>query len=416
MFLIYREVLQNGIRVVVEEIPSVRSVSLGIWVGAGSRDENPENNGVTHFIEHMMFKGTEKLNARQIAELFEGIGGQVNAFTSKEYTCYYAKVLDEHFGLALETLADMVLNSKFAEEELIKERRVVVEEIKMYEDAPDDLVHDMIAEVVFQKHPLGFNILGTEANLNSFQPKDLFAYMEQNYTTDNIVIAIAGNVKREVAVQLASQLFGHLKPTYIKRQDDKAVFHAGKAIRNKKTEQAHIVLCAPGVAYDDPMIYPVILFNNVLGGSSSSRLFQEIREERGLAYSIYSYHTAYKDIGMFGLYVGTAPERAQHVLDLCEEVLNNIAEKGITEEELNKAKEQVKGSLMLSLESTSSRMSRLGKNELLGRHISLDEMVDKIKNVSLDEVKKAAGAILCGKYAMAAAGPLDDLRALGETK
>ncbi|WP_232463352.1 M16 family metallopeptidase [Tumebacillus avium] len=414
--MIYREVLQNGIRVVIEEIPSVRSVSLGIWVGAGSRDESPQNNGVTHFIEHMMFKGTDKLNARQIAELFDGIGGQVNAFTSKEYTCYYAKVLDEHFGLALETLGDMVLNSKFAEEELAKERRVVVEEIKMYEDAPDDLVHDMIAEVVFQKHPLGYNILGTEANLNAFTPNDLFSYMEEKYTTDNVVIAIAGNVKRDHAVALASQLFGHLQPSRISRQDERAAFHAGKAIRTKQTEQAHIVLAAPGIAYDDPMIYPVILFNNVLGGSSSSRLFQEIREERGLAYSIYSYHTAYKDIGMFGLYVGTAPERAQHVLDLCEEVLGGIAQKGITESELNKAKEQVKGSLMLSLESTSSRMSRLGKNELLGRHISLDEMVDKVKNVSLEDVKTAAGAILGGKFAMSAVGPLDDLRAPGETK
>ncbi len=412
--MIYREVLQNGIRVVIEEIPSVRSVSLGIWVGAGSRDENLQNNGVTHFIEHMMFKGTEKLSARQIAELFDSIGGQVNAFTSKEYTCYYAKVLDEHFSLALETLGDMVLNSQFVEEELAKERRVVLEEIKMYEDAPDDLVHDMIAEVIFQKHPLGYNILGTEANLNSFQPQDLFRYMESNYTTDNIVIAIAGNVDRDRAVALANQLFGHLKQSRIVRQNERAIFHTGKAIRQKQTEQAHIVLGAPGVAYDDPRIYPVILFNNVLGGSSSSRLFQEIREERGLAYSIYSYHTAYKDIGMFGLYVGTAPERAQLVLDLCEEVLANIAQRGITAEELNKAKEQVKGSLMLSLESTSSRMSRLGKNELLGRHITLDDLVNKIKNVSLEEVKATAGAILSGQYALSAVGPLDDLRAPGE--
>ncbi|ASS77206.1 peptidase M16 [Tumebacillus algifaecis] len=412
----YREVLQNGIRVVIEEIPSVRSVSLGIWVGAGSRDENPQNNGVTHFIEHMMFKGTDNINARQIAELFDGIGGQVNAFTSKEYTCYYAKVLDEHFGLALATLGDMLLNSKFAEEELAKERRVVLEEIKMYEDAPDDLVHDMIAEVVFQKHPLGYNILGTEANLHAFKPQDLFDYMKEKYTTDNIVIAIAGNVQRDHAVALANELFGHMQPSRISRQDEQAVFHSGKAIRNKKTEQAHIVLGAPGIAYDDPMIYPVILFNNVLGGSSSSRLFQEIREERGLAYSIYSYHTAYKDSGMFGLYVGTAPERAQHVLDLCEEVMSDIAQKGITAEELTKAKEQVKGSLMLSLESTSSRMSRLGKNELLGRHDSLDDLVDKIKNVSLDEIKTAAGAILGGKFAMTAVGPLDDLRMPGETK
>lgn len=412
--MIYREVLSNGMRVVIEEIASVRSVSLGIWVGTGSRDENPATNGITHFIEHMMFKGTEKLSARQIAEMFDGIGGQVNAFTSKEYTCYYAKVLDEHFGLAMSTLADMLLRSKFAEEELVKERRVIIEEIKMYEDAPDDLVHDMIAEVVYPDHALGYNILGTEESLNSFRQQDFFQYMQQNYTTDNIVIAIAGNVKHREALQLVEALFGDLPQTRVQRQDKAASFSSGKAIRNKGTEQAHILLAAPGFAYDHEMIYPTILFNNVLGGSSSSRLFQDIREERGLAYSIYSYHTAYKETGMFGLYVGTGPERAQMVTDLCGEILADIAAKGITEEELNKAKEQVKGSLMLSLESTSSRMSRLGKNELLGRHVTLDDLVEKIKKVELDQVNAAAKQMLGGTFAMAAVGPFDDLRAPNE--
>lgn len=414
--MIYREVLQNGIRVVIEEISSVRSVSLGIWVGAGSRDENRQNNGATHFIEHMMFKGTDKLTARQIAELFDGIGGQVNAFTSKEYTCYYAKVLDEHFGMALSTLSDMLLNSKFAEEEIVKERKVVIEEIKMYEDSPDDLVHDMIAEVVYPTHPLGYNILGTVDNLNSFTQKDLFQYMRDNYTTDNIVIAIAGNVKRDETLQMIKKHFDHIPASKLQRTESCATFHSGKAIRTKQTEQTHIVLGAPGVAYDHKMIYPVILFNNVLGGSSSSRLFQEIREERGLCYSIYSYHTAYKECGMFGLYVGTAPERAQMVLDLCEEILFDVADKGITEDELSKAKEQVKGSLMLSLESTSSRMSRLGKNELLGRHVSLDETVERIKNVSVEDVRHAAKMVLGSSYAMAAVGPMDSLRAPGEAK
>lgn len=414
--MIYREVLQNGIRVVIEEISSVRSVSLGIWVGAGSRDENRQNNGVTHFIEHMMFKGTERLTARQIAEMFDGIGGQVNAFTSKEYTCYYAKVLDEHFDMALTTLSDMLLNSKFAEEEIVKERKVVIEEIKMYEDSPDDLVHDMIAEVVYPTHPLGYNILGTVDNLNAFTQKDLFKYMEDNYTCDNIVIAIAGNVKRDEVMAMIRQQFDRIPASKLHRSEHGATFHSGKAIRTKQTEQTHIVLGAPGVAYDHKLIYPVILFNNVLGGSSSSRLFQEIREEHGLCYSIYSYHTAYKECGMFGLYVGTAPERAQTVLDLCEDILYDVAAKGITEEELSKAKEQVKGSLMLSLESTSSRMSRLGKNELLGRHISLDETVERIKNVSIDEVREAAKLVLGGTYAMAAVGPMDSLRAPGESK
>ena len=415
MSLIYREVLPNGIRVVVEEIPTVRSVSLGIWVGTGSRDETPRNNGVTHFIEHMMFKGTDRLNAREIAELFDGIGGQVNAFTSKEYTCYYAKVLDEHFGLALETLSDMLLNSKFAEEELVKERRVIVEEIKMYEDAPDELVHDLIAEVVYPTHPLGYNILGTEESLNSLSQQDLFSYMEKNYTTDNLVLSIAGNVKRDDVLEKVKTLFGPLKKSALERPTNLATFSPGKVIRNKGTEQTHIVLSAPGYAYDHKMIYPTILLNNVLGGTSSSRLFQEVREERGMAYSIYSYHTAYKELGTFGLYVGTAPERAQDVLDLCGTIFQDVLEKGITEKELNKAKEQVKGSLMLSMESTSSRMSRLGKNELLGRHITLDELLERIKAVTLDDVQEAAKHTLgSSSFAMAAVGPLDNLRTPGE--
>lgn len=412
--MIYREVLQNGIRVVIEEIPSVRSVSLGIWVGTGSRDENPQNNGVTHFIEHMMFKGTETRSAKQIAEMFDGIGGQVNAFTSKEYTCYYAKVLDEHFPMALETLADMLLNSTLKEDEIAKERKVVIEEIKMYEDAPDEHVHDLIAECVFPTHPLGYNILGTEANLNAFTRQDLLDYMEQNYTADNIVVAIAGHVNRDQVLAQVQALFSGIKPSTRNRNIDEAAFHAGKALRNKGTEQSHIVLGTQGFAHNDKHIYPTILFNNVLGGSSSSRLFQEIREDRGLAYSIYSYHSSYKETGMFGIYVGTTPDNSQTVLDLVEKVLNDIADKGITEDELNKAKEQVKGSLMLSLESTSSRMSRLGKNELLGRHMSLDDLVEKIKNVSLADVKAAAGLVLNNAYAMAAISPLDQLRAPGE--
>jgi len=410
--LIYREVLDNGVRVVIEEIPTVRSVSLGIWVGTGSRDENQANNGVTHFIEHMMFKGTERLSARQIAELFDGIGGQVNAFTSKEYTCYYAKVLDEHFGLAMDTLADMLLGSKFAEDDLVKERKVVIEEIKMYEDAPDELVHDLIAEVTYPDHPLGYNILGTETSLNAMTPDDLRAYMADHYTADNMVVAVAGNVKKDKILPQIAKLFSGIGQRSGTRGENRAVFHPGRAIRSKPTEQSHIVLGGPGFAYDDKMIYPTILFNNVLGGTSSSRLFQEVREERGMAYSIYSYHTAYKELGMFGVYVGTAPDNAQTVLDLCERTFEDIIRNGITSEELNKAKEQVKGSLMLSMESTSSRMSRLGKNELLGRHVTLDGMVEKIKAVTLEQVHEVARHMLgSSQFALAAVGPQGELRA-----
>jgi predicted Zn-dependent peptidase len=414
MSLIYREKLSNGLRIVVEEIPFVRSVSLGIWVGTGSRDEEPSNNGMSHFLEHMLFKGTDTRNAKQIAELFDGIGGQVNAFTSKEYTCFYAKVLDEHFELALSTLADMLFHSLFLEEEVNKERKVIIEEIKMYEDAPDELVHDLIGETVYPSHPLGYSILGTEQNLNSFTREDILQYIQNHYTPDNIVLAVAGNVRMSQVLPIATKLFAGASGTRKRFQMQPPKFARNVQVRNKATEQAHLILATECYAFHDPRVYPLILLNNVLGGSSSSRLFQEIREERGMAYSVYSYYTAYRDTGLFGIYAGTSPDQAQQVIDLCAKILNDIVENGITGDELMKAKEQVKGSLMLSLESTSARMSRLGKNELLlGRQVSLDETLEKINNVTLDHIKDVATDMFDHTLALAAVGPFDQLAVPG---
>ncbi|WP_018132507.1 M16 family metallopeptidase [Effusibacillus pohliae] len=398
-------------QLVVEEIPSVRSVSLGVWVHTGSRDENQATNGISHFIEHMMFKGTDKRTARQIAELFDGIGGQVNAFTSKEYTCYYAKVLDEHFELALETLADMLIHSNFAPEELAKERKVIIEEIKMYEDTPDDQVHDLLALTMFPDHTLGYTILGPESNLLSFTRDDLLSYLNARYTPDNMVLAVAGNVRAEVVHKAAEQWFSELNGQRVETTHIPPVFEANKQVRRKATEQAHICLAAQGFAFDDPQMYPLILLNNIVGGSSSSRLFQEIREERGMAYSVYSFYSSYRDSGAFGVYTGTSPEQAQQVVDLIGKILAQLASEGITTAELQKAKEQVKGSLMLSLESTSSRMSRLGKNQLLlGKQITLDETIRRINDVTLDEIREVAEKVCSGPLAMAAIGPFDDLR------
>jgi predicted Zn-dependent peptidase len=414
--LIDKETLPNGVRVVVEEIPSVRSVSLGIWVGTGSRYETPENNGISHFLEHMFFKGTKRYTARQLAEVFDGIGGQVNAFTSKEYTCYYAKVLDNHFRLALETLADMFFHSTFVPDELAKERKVVIEEIRMYEDTPDELVHDLVAQASFGEHPLGYNILGTEQTLSRFEREDLLQYIQANYTPDNTVVTVAGNVRMQDVLRLVEPLFqNHKGQRRWNGIRETPSFHYDKKIRNKQTEQAHICLATQGFASDTEQLYAMTLLNNALGGSMSSRLFQEIREERGMAYSVYSYHTAYRETGSFGIYVGTAPEQAQDVVDLIVEIVRKVAEQGITAEELTKGKEQVKGSLMLSLESTSSRMSRLGKNELiLGRHISLDEMIAGIDHVTLDDIKEVAREVLSRPLALAAVGPFDDIRVPGQ--
>ncbi|UJF35388.1 M16 family metallopeptidase [Paenibacillus hexagrammi] len=399
--------LHNGLRVVMEQIPTCRSVSFGIWVKTGSRNEKPEDNGISHFIEHMLFKGTERHNAKEIAEIFDGIGGNVNAFTSKEYTCYYCKVLDDHLPLAMDVLADMFFNSTFDETELEKEKNVIFEEISMYEDTPDDLVHDLLAKAAYGTHPLGYTILGTQENLNRMKPDDLRRYMKQYYNSENIVISIAGNIDDSVR-EMIEQHFGsfehsgsetdYIAPDFL----GDLIFHA------KKTEQNHICLSLPGLSLQEDNLYPMVLLNNAIGGGMSSRLFQEIREKRGLAYSVYSYHSSHIDSGMFTIYTGTAPKQTEEVLKVTMELLEDIAVNGITDSELNKGKEQLKGSLILSLESTGSRMNRLGKNELMtGKHYSLDEMIDRINSVQMDHVRELTKTLFSTPFALSMVGQSD---------
>ncbi|GED70185.1 peptidase M16 [Brevibacillus reuszeri] len=405
--MILRHTCENGLRIVTERIPSVRSVALGIWVGTGSKYENNVNNGISHFLEHMFFKGTKTRTAKEIAESFDEIGGNVNAFTSKEYTCYYARVLDQHAPIALEVLSDMYFNSVFDPEELEKEKNVVIEEISMYEDTPDDLVHDLIAQASYGKHPLGYSILGTEDVLRSLKRDDLLGYIDQRYLPSNTVITVAGNFE-ESLIEDIKQRFSSFN-----RKSSEAVvstpdFTANVISQHKATEQAHLCISLPGFQVGHPDVYSLILLNNVLGGSMSSRLFQEIREERGLAYSVYSYHSSYKEAGTFTIYTGTASEHVGQVFDIVSHVLRDVADHGITDKELNKGKEQLKGSLMLSLESTNSRMSRLGKNELLvERHLTLDEMIAKIDKVTHESVHAVAKQLFRSKLAMAMVSPLD---------
>ncbi|MBX5436644.1 MAG: insulinase family protein [Alicyclobacillaceae bacterium] len=404
----YRRRLSNGVRVVGEEIPTMRSVSIGIWIGTGSRHETASNNGISHFLEHMLFKGTARYSARDLARLFDGIGGQVNAFTSKEYTCYYAKVLDEHFATALDTLADMLFHSQFAPEEIEKEKKVVIEEIHMYEDEPDELVMDVMAESVYPGHPLGYTILGMEDNLKAFTQDDIFAYVRSHYVPENIVVSIAGNVLEEVAVAAVEQLFerpfGDKSPLPALHPPS---FTRSVRVRAKDIEQVHVCLASPGVPAGDDRLYALILLNNALGNTPSSRLFQEIREDRGWAYSVFSFHSAYQDCGLFGIYVATSPDQTRQVLDLVQEICSQVAEHGLTADELAKAKEQVKGSMMLSLESTSSRMSRLGKNELLlGREVTLDETLSCINRVTSSDIQAVAQQVLGQPFAVAAVGPV----------
>ncbi|MNW30548.1 Protease 3 precursor [compost metagenome] len=399
--------LKNGLRVVMEKIPTCRSVSFGIWVKTGSRNESPEQGGISHFIEHMLFKGTERFNAKEIAEQFDAIGGNVNAFTSKEYTCFYAKVLDEHLPIAVDVLSDMFFRSLFDPEELRKEKNVILEEISMYEDTPDDMVHDLVSEAAYGSHALAKPILGTEELLQTMEPKHLQEYMRQNYTVENTVISVAGNIDDSI-IELMEKYFGDFNN---KGQQSSIVapdFLGDLKYYRKKTEQNHICLSFPGLQIGADNQYAMTLLNNTLGGGMSSRLFQEIREKRGLAYSVYSYHSSYADCGLFTVYAGTAPKQTQEVLNLTKEILHDVSVNGINESELTKGKEQLKGSLILSLESTGSRMNRLGKNELMmGRHNTLDEMIARIEEVTMDDVNAVLKEMFKKPYSLAMVGSSD---------
>ncbi|TLS37378.1 M16 family metallopeptidase [Pseudalkalibacillus caeni] len=384
--MIKRYTCSNGLRIVLENIPTVRSVAIGIWIGTGSRFEPKAENGISHFLEHMFFKGTEKRSAREIAESFDSIGGQVNAFTSKEYTCYYAKVLDDHAEHALDILSDMFFHSTFEAGELAKEKNVVLEEIKMYEDTPDDIVHDLLSQASYGDHPLGYPILGTQETLDSFNGDMLRQYMQNYYTPDNIVISVAGNVD-EAFIEHVKSYFEGYKTGQEKPDIEKPVFKSDKIARKKETEQAHLCLGYQGLPFGTPDIYSLIVMNNILGGSMSSRLFQEVREERGLAYSVFSYHSAFKDNGLLTIYGGTAPGQLEQLYETISNTLTGLKQEGISEKELSNCKEQLKGNLMLSLESTNSRMSRNGKNELLlNKHRTLDDIIENIEGVTHEDV------------------------------
>ncbi|MGY4689870.1 M16 family metallopeptidase [Salibacterium sp. K-3] len=394
-----RNRLSNGLRVVTEHIPTVRSMTIGIWIGTGSRYETAEENGISHFLEHMFFKGTKNRSAAEIAESFDKIGGQVNAFTSKEYTCFYAKVLDEHTEKALSVLADMLFHSRFDPEEIEKERQVIMEEIKMVEDTPDDVIHDYLDREAFGSHPLGRPILGTEDTVRAFTREGLLDYMERYYTAGNIVISAAGNDTGGLLEYLEA-LFGGLFPGSREQTLQKPIFLPGKKGIPKETEQAHLCIGFPGAAMDEESTYPLMLLNNALGGSMSSRLFQRIREDKGLAYSVFSFHVPFLDTGLLTIYAGTGMDQQEEAMDAVLKTVKEIAVDGLTDKELENGKAQLKGNLMLGLESTSSRMSRNGRNELLlGRHRTLDDVVNRLEAVRPEDIQNTASSIFGDDYA-----------------
>ncbi|MGY0691607.1 M16 family metallopeptidase [Virgibacillus sp. FSP13] len=385
--MIEKHTSKNGLRIVLENVPAVRSVTIGIWVLTGSRNETEQNNGISHFLEHMFFKGTKTRSAKDIAEAFDAIGGQVNAFTSKEYTCFYAKVLDTHKELALDILADMFFHSAFDGEEMEREKKVVLEEIKMYEDTPDDIVHDLLARASYGDHPLGYPILGTEEHLKTFQPDTLRTYINQCYTPENVVVSVAGNVDHSFISKVESY-FGSYQSDYKRAEILKPAFIAGNIERNKDTEQAHLCLGYDGLPVGDENMYSLIIMNNVLGGSMSSRLFQEVREQQGLAYAVFSYHSSFRDSGLLTIYAGTGKDQLPLLQDTIKRTMDTLITNGLTDKELKNSKEQLKGNLVLSLESTNSHMSRNGKNELLlNRHRTLDEMIQEIDAVNHESIQ-----------------------------
>lgn len=406
-----KTVLPNGLRVITEKIPHVRSVSLGVWIAAGSRLERPDQAGISHLIEHMLFKGTERRNAREISSAIDGRGGTLNAFTAKEHTCYYARCLDEHLPIAVDLLDDMLRHSLLDPEELRKEKSVVCEEIKMYEDVPDDLVHDLFVSELWPDHPLGRPIAGTTESVTGFGRADLLAYMADHYRDDQIVISASGNLEHEWLVDrlVARAPSGHQAPRPIVWGEPPAPLRAPRlVVRRKEIEQVHLVLGGPGLPIGHDQTLALQLLHTILGGGASSRLFQEIREKRGLAYSVYSYHSAFRDAGNCGIYAACSPSQAPEVLRLIREIMGEAGATGITEAELEEAKAQLKGQLMLGLESTSARMTRLGRGELnLGHVLSADETIERIDRVTIEAVQKLAAELSTQTNVLSVVGPVE---------
>jgi len=388
--------LPNGVRVVSEHVPHVQSVSVGMFVGIGSRDEGDPVRGISHFIEHMMFKGTRKRTARQIADEIESRGGHLNAFTDKETTCYHLRVLADDTPLALDILTDMLRGSVFDPDEMEREKRVVLEEIKMYEDSPEDRIHEIFESTLWSTHPLGKAIIGTDKTVSNLTRDDITEYIGTCYRPDRIVISAAGNIPHEELVQMAGEALGDMEgkaPT--RKQRKPKPTGKSKQVRKRDVEQVHFCLGTAAYSKKQTERYSLSILNNVLGGNMSSRLFQEIREKRGLAYAIGSYGRSYEDGGYFCVYGGTSPTTYDQVVELTRTEFDKVRKEGISDDELSKAKTQVRGALVLGLESMSARMNRYGDNILsYGRVVPLEEILTNYEAVSQESIAEVAKQVL----------------------
>ncbi len=412
-----RTVLPSGVRILTESVRAMRSVSFGVWVGVGSRDETPRLSGVSHFLEHLLFKGTRRRSALEISAEVEAVGGETNAFTTKEYTCYYARVLDAHLPLAIDVVCDLVTDSVLAASDVETERGVILEEIAMHEDEPGEQVHDLFAQTVYGEHPLGRNISGTTQTIGTMTRAQIRGFYRRRYQAPVVVIAAAGNLVHDEVVELVRRALADT-PLDGPEADPAPIRPATPAVATqpparrvvaRDTEQAHLVLGCPTMGRGDQRRFALAVLNNVLGGGMSSRLFQQIREERGLAYSTYSYTTLFADTGLFAVYAGCAPGKVEEVLEVTETELAKVARGGITQAELDRGKGMLAGSVVLDLEDTGSRMSRLGKGELLyERPLTVDELLARVDRVELAQVREVAEELLSQPRSLVAVGPLDE--------
>ncbi|MCO6006453.1 insulinase family protein [Actinoallomurus purpureus] len=412
--VVRRTVLPGGLRVVTETVPTVRSVAFGIWAGVGSRDESIEDTGASHYLEHLLFKGTRKRTALEISSLMDAAGGEMNAFTAKEYTCYYARVLDSEMPLAIDVVSDMVTNSLIEPQDVDAERGVILEEIAMHDDDPTDAVHDEFSEALFGDTPLGRPILGTVESISGIGRDRIARYYRDRYIPQNLVVSAAGNVDHDEVVRHVQAAFegvlgdrGQL-PSTPRIGGPGAVPSSGVRSIVRPTEQANLILGTVGITRTDERRFALGVLNAALGGGMSSRLFQEIREKRGLAYSVYSYNSQYADTGIFGVYAGCLPAKVDEVLEICREEVASVAEHGITEEELERGKGQLRGSFVLGLEDTGSRMSRIGKSELVyDSLLSVDDILARIEAVTLDDVRAVGRDILGRPMTLTVIGPFE---------
>jgi predicted Zn-dependent peptidase len=405
--LVVRDVLDTGLRLITETMPQVRSVTIGVWLLRGSRHESDERSGIAHFVEHMLFKGTDSRSAEDIAQAIDSIGGQLDAFTAKEYASYYIKVLDEHLPLAVELLADIVMHPAFAEDEIGREKKVILEEIKMVEDTPDDLVHELFTQHFWEGHPLGRPILGSKETVEGLTEPSLKEYFRGAYVAPNMIVSAAGNLDHAHVRELISTAFRSLPAKGEVFSGRPPTVKPAVHTRTKDLEQSHICLGTNSYPQSHEDRYVSYILNSVLGGSMSSRLFQNVREKRGLAYSVFSGLSAYRDAGNITIYAGCASDAVEEVIDLCVEELRGLKRTPVPVAELTRAKDHLKGSLMLSLENTASRMSHLARQEIyFERHFGLDETLAGVQRVTSDDIQRVASDLFAnGSLAAMVLGP-----------